>query len=129
MTDLAAATRLAVYGTLAPGQPNHHQLAALAGHWRPGIVRGHLQTGGWAAAMGYKALVLDPAGPALLVQVFESDDLPAHWARLDAFEGAEYRRVVTMVERRDAAPGEAGTVEACIYVFAETPDKLGVRKP
>ena len=25
--------RLAVYGTLGPGRPNHHQLSALRGRW------------------------------------------------------------------------------------------------
>ena len=29
-----AESRLAVYGTLRPGQPNHHQLDGLDGEWR-----------------------------------------------------------------------------------------------
>ena len=32
------------------------------------------------------------------MQVFTSDDLPAHWARLDAFEGEEYARVLIEVD-------------------------------
>jgi gamma-glutamylcyclotransferase (GGCT)/AIG2-like uncharacterized protein YtfP len=106
-------TRLAVYGTLAPGQPNHGQLAGLRGHWRPGVVRGHLDPAGWAAPLGYPGLVLDPNGPEVAVQLFESPDLPAHWARLDAFEGADYRRAATRV--RTAAGDE---VDAWIYVLA-----------
>ena len=29
---------LAVYGTLAPGQPNHHVLAPLGGEWTEGLI-------------------------------------------------------------------------------------------
>ena len=34
--------RLVVYGTLAPGRPNHSQLEALDGRWSPGKLRGRL---------------------------------------------------------------------------------------
>ena len=91
------AVRLAVYGSLAPGQSNHHQLDGLAGDWRPGAVRGWLTEFGWGAAQGYPGLRLDPDGPEVAVQVFTSQDLPAHWARLDAFEGDQYRRVTVEV--------------------------------
>ena len=115
MTEFRGAgpdTRLAVYGTLAPGQPNHGQLAGLRGRWRPGAVRGHLDAAGCAAPLGYSGLVLDPNGPEVAVQLFESPDLPAHWARLDAFEGADYRRAATRVR---AAAGDE--VDAWIYVL------------
>ena len=105
--------RLAVYGTLAPGRPNHHQLAQLDGRWRPGAVRGRLASAGWAAALGFPGMVLDARGEPVEVQLFESPDLPDHWPRLDAFEGAGYRRVVARI---DTAEGE---VDAWIYVLAE----------
>lgn len=108
----SADTRLAVYGTLAPGRPNHHQLAGLAGRWRAGTVRGHLNPSGWAAPAGYLGLVLDPTGPLVEVQLFESPDLPRHWARLDAFEGADYRRALARVSTPD------GDLDAWIYVLA-----------
>lgn len=104
--------RLASYGTLAPGQPNHGQLADLPGEWRNGIVRGRLVPEGWGATLGYPALVLAADGPAVAVSLFESADLPGHWARLDAFEGSGYRRVVARVET------DAGSVDAWIYVAA-----------
>ena len=94
--------RLAVYGSLAPGQPNHHQLDSLRGDWRPGVVRGRLQDSGWGAALGYPGLQPDPEGPEVAVQVFTSLDLPDHWARLDAFEGAEYERVIVAVQLDEA---------------------------
>lgn len=107
-----ADTRLAVYGTLAPGRENHGQLAGLAGKWRTGTVRGWLNPVGWAAPMGYPGLLLDPAGPVVEVQLFESSDLLRHWARLDAFEGPDYQRVLTSVRTTDG-----DDLDAWIYVL------------
>jgi gamma-glutamylcyclotransferase (GGCT)/AIG2-like uncharacterized protein YtfP len=44
---------LAVYGTLAPGQPNHHVVAPLGGEWTDGTIEGDLIPLGWDAALGY----------------------------------------------------------------------------
>ena len=107
----AAIHRLVAYGTLAPGRENHHQLDGLEGRWSEGQVNGSLVDAGWGASLGYPALILDPEGPAIDVQVFESGDLPAHWSRLDDFEGSGYERVVTTVRT------SAGDVDASIYVF------------
>jgi gamma-glutamylcyclotransferase (GGCT)/AIG2-like uncharacterized protein YtfP len=87
--------RLAVYGTLAPGEVNHDQLAGLDGEWFDGTVRGHLHEEGWGATIGFPAIVPDPDGPEVAVRVFESPDLPLHWERLDRFEGSAYHRIVT----------------------------------
>ena len=108
----AADTRLATYGTLAPGRVNHHRLAGLKGQWQQGTVRGRLAGAGWAAALGYPGLVLDPLGPVVEVYLFESAELPDHWPRLDEFEGPGYRRVVTQVRTAD------GELDAWIYVIA-----------
>ncbi len=108
--------RLAVYGSLAPGKSNHGQMAGLRGTWTPGTVRGWLVESGWGAAQGYPGLRPDPAGPEVAVQVFASDDLPAHWARLDAFEGDEYERVEI------EASTESGPVSAQIYALRPEPD-------
>jgi gamma-glutamylcyclotransferase (GGCT)/AIG2-like uncharacterized protein YtfP len=103
--------RLAAYGSLAPGCPNHHHVAGLGGRWFAGEVRGRLVAAGWGAGLGYPGLVLDQAGPAVAVQVLESADLPGHWSRLDDFEGPGYERVPTTVATA------AGDVEAAIYVL------------
>jgi gamma-glutamylcyclotransferase (GGCT)/AIG2-like uncharacterized protein YtfP len=92
-----ANTRLATYGSLSPGKVNHHELAGLAGNWRMGTVRGRLAPEGWGAPLGYPGLILDPKAPPVVVNLFESPDLPQHWSRLDEFEGPGYRRVVTDV--------------------------------
>ena len=115
--DLSATpdTRLAVYGTLAPGRVNHHQLSPLSGDWSRGTVNGTLFSSGWGAALGFPGLILDPLGPSVNVQLFESPDLPAHWRRLDEFEGSGYRRVVATVKT------DHGDRTAWIYVLAEEP--------
>ncbi len=105
--------RLAVYGTLAPGRVNHHEISALAGNWQIGTVKGKLFSSGWGAALGFPGLILDPLGPSVDVHVFESTDLPEHWARLDEFEGSGYRRVITTVTT------EEGEQNAWIYVLAK----------
>ncbi len=105
--------RLAVYGTLAPGRPNAHVLAELAGRWIEGTVRGHLRSDGWGAELGYPGIVLDPDGPVVDVVVLESVALCDHWRRLDEFEGPGYRRTTTTVRTAD------GPVDAAIYVLAD----------
>ena len=116
MSTTAADTRLATYGTLAPGRVNDGQLAGLAGQWRQGTVRGRLVEAGWGASLGYPGLILDPAADAVDVHVFDSADLPDHWPRLDAFEGTGYRRVATRVRVGDE------DLDAWIYVINTDPD-------
>jgi len=103
---------LATYGSLRPGECNHHELAGLSGEWRPGTVAGRLIEKGWGADLGYPAIILAPDGDPVPVQLFVSADLPAHWARLDDFEGDGYRRVAVTVSTAD------GAVEAWIYAEA-----------
>lgn len=108
--SVPASHRLATYGTLAPGRANAHQLDGLRGTWSTASVRGHLQNAGWGAGMGYPGLMLDPDGPEVEVFLFTSADLLAHWDRLDAFEGVEYRReLVTLV---------AGDAEMDAFIYA-----------
>jgi gamma-glutamylcyclotransferase (GGCT)/AIG2-like uncharacterized protein YtfP len=106
-------TRLAVYGSLGPGRPNHHHLAGLGGVWTRGTVRGRLQAMGWGAQLGFPGLRLDTEGEEIAVDLLESALLADHWERLDAFEGSEYRRVMVNV---DVA---SRSVEAFIYVLAD----------
>ena len=113
----SADERLATYGTLAPGQINHHQLSDLTGDWREGTVRGRLVDAGWGAAHGCPGLILDPEGDDVDVHIFQSPDLPDHWPRLDEFEGPGYRRVVTQVQTKE------GDLEASIYTIVTRPPR------
>ena len=104
--------RLATYGTLAPGRVNNVQLESLRGKWTTAIVKGNLFEAGWGANLGFPGLTLDPSGEDIEVFVFESEDLPDHWARLDEFEGDGYRRVET------SAVTSNGNLDVSIYVLA-----------
>jgi gamma-glutamylcyclotransferase (GGCT)/AIG2-like uncharacterized protein YtfP len=95
---MQAEHRLAVYGTLAPGRKNHWVLDGLRGAWFNGTVRGYLHEEGWGATDGFPAIILDDMGDEIQVQVFESEQLPGAWKRIDEFEGAEYRRVEVHVK-------------------------------
>ncbi len=110
-SHITAEMCLATYGTLAPGRVNNHQLAQLQGTWHHGSVKGRLIESGWGAELGYPGLILDPSAPTIDVFIFQSLDLPDHWPRLDEFEGAGYKRVVTQVALKD------GFLDASIYVI------------
>lgn len=112
MTHLSAHHRLAIYGTLAPGEVNYHQVSMIKGQWIEGTVRGWLSEDGWGATLGFPGLRLNAEGDKIKVQVLESLDLLYHWERLDAFEGEEYARVTTEVYT-----GEKW-IKAQIYVVA-----------
>ncbi len=107
--------RIAVYGSLRPGEQNHRELAHLVGSWSRGELRGVLHGTGGEATRGYPVIELDPAAPAVPVDVFESPALPAHWPRLDAFEGPGYRRVLAVVG------GEPGPRVCYVYVASDPP--------
>ena len=113
MTD-----RLFVYGTLAPGRANEHVLAELRGTWAPATVRGTLHPEGWGAALGYPGIVLDETGGEVRGLVFSSEDLGAHWTRLDEFEGEGYERVLTAATLEDGS-----IIEAHIYQLSERPQR------
>ena len=102
---------LIVYGSLAPGGPNHHQLASLEGTWTEGWVTGDLVSTGWGAEMGYPALVWSADGPRVPAWLLRSEQLPAAWDRLDALEGAEYRRILVPFHTADG-------IEALGYLYA-----------
>ena len=112
--------RLFVYGTLAPGRPNQHVLAEVPGEWEPATVTGKLLQEGWGAAIGYPGIVLDEHGSEVPGLLFSSENLPEHWARLDAFEGEGYERVLTSARRKDGT-----TVDAYIYSLSTSPSEGG----
>jgi gamma-glutamylcyclotransferase (GGCT)/AIG2-like uncharacterized protein YtfP len=110
--SLNKSTRLATYGSLRPGEVNHHELSELKGRWLKGTVKGQLAEEGWGAPLGFPALILDPLGATVDVELFESRELLDHWGRLDEFEGSGYRRVAVEVDT------EEGLLAAYIYVLA-----------
>ena len=112
--------RLAVYGTLAPGRQNHHIVAPLGGEWTTGFVEGDLFIHGWGAAAGFPALRPRPGGPAVPIHVLASTALPAAWPDLDAFEGAEYRRMLIPVWSGASRAGQRVVTVANVYEASES---------
>lgn len=111
-TLFRASERLAVYGSLAPGRANHHVIAEVDGTWTPGFVEGELFEQGWGTAIGYPAMRWVPGGGRISVHLLISRLLPASWARLDQFEGPEYRRVLIPVLGDDGLLAVANVYEA-----------------
>jgi gamma-glutamylcyclotransferase (GGCT)/AIG2-like uncharacterized protein YtfP len=110
---------LAVYGTLAPGQPNHHVVAPLGGEWTDGMVEGDLFPVGWGATLGYPAFRPRIGGAAVAVQVLTSPELATAWPALDGFEGPEYRRILVPVFRPGLADERRLYTVANLYAAAE----------
>lgn len=103
--------RLVVYGSLAPGEVNHHALGeAGRGHWQPCIVKAQMgMIGPW------KILSLDDGAGWIEAQLLTSPHLPAIWQALDEFEGQAYKRVIC------TADTASGPVEAYVYVATGLP--------
>ncbi len=97
--------RLAVYGTLAPGERHHDVMAGIPGSWTEGTVDGVVNT-----VAGYPAFKWVKGGRTVGVRVFTSERLPNHWRRIDRFEGEMYRRILVPVRL-----ARGGTVFAHIY--------------
>ena len=112
--------RLAVYGSLLPGEDNHHHVATLVGRWVEGAVEGRLHDCGWAARQGYPGFVPGGSGKRVAVKVLESPALPDAWDRLDAFEGEAYQRILAPVEMASGTGAGSGTVWRVCNIYELT---------
>lgn len=83
--------RLAVYGTLMPGGANHGLLAGMPGTWQGCFLRGR------HGFRQYPVFTWNERGALVAAALLTSAALPLHWARLDAFEGEHYRRILAPV--------------------------------
>ncbi|HEX6041360.1 gamma-glutamylcyclotransferase family protein [Longimicrobium sp.] len=110
---------LAVYGTLAPGEPNHHVVAPLGGDWTDGVIEGNLVPVGWGATLGYPAFRPRIGGADVAVKVLRAPALPAAWPELDRFEGPGYRRILVPVLTSDAKGERRLHAVANLYAAAE----------
>lgn len=108
---------LAAYGTLRPGEVNHHVVKQMKGRWIDGIIRGYVFDVSWGGADGFPGFQPAPDGHHIPVGVLVSDDWDRHWDRLDRFEGPGYRRTVIDVFDPDGrqAIGQAHVFECLTH--------------
>jgi gamma-glutamylcyclotransferase (GGCT)/AIG2-like uncharacterized protein YtfP len=113
-----ALTRLITYASLAPGGSNHHVLADIAGQtWTTATLLARIIPN--AAYGQYPGAVLDADAEPVSVHLLTSPDLPAHWPRLDEFEGPAYRRTIVPVTPTPATPdAQPRIIAANIYLLA-----------
>jgi gamma-glutamylcyclotransferase (GGCT)/AIG2-like uncharacterized protein YtfP len=111
--------RLFVYGSLAPGESNAHMLQGLRGTWQPAYIHAEFIESAWGDAAGFPGIHLDANAPRVGGQIFTSQDLAEHWSALDAFEGAEYRRVLT-----EAITDQGEQISAYVYELLPAPTSL-----
>ena len=104
---------LIIYGTLAPGKPNHHIVENIKGEWIKAIVRGKLENKGWGADLGYKAFRHTNIEEQVKIDAYIllSEELVANWHYLDEFEGNGYKRILAKYELEN---GEIGVG----YIYA-----------
>jgi gamma-glutamylcyclotransferase (GGCT)/AIG2-like uncharacterized protein YtfP len=110
--------RLVCYGTLCPGEVNHHILGlAGQGHWQPCTVRAQMgQISSYMGDVGpFKIITLDATAEPLSMQLLASDELAELWPAIDEFEGRAYKRVVCTAHTAN------GPVEAYIYAASGLP--------
>ena len=88
---------LAAYGTLRPGEVNHHVVKGMNGRWVDGIIKGYVFEVTWGGAEGYPGFYPDVDGHDIPVGVLICEDWDRHWDRLDRFEGPGYKRSVVPV--------------------------------
>lgn len=104
---------LIIYGTLAPGRPNHGVVEHIRGTWQKGMVRGKLEEEGWGADLGFNGFVFAQPGEQEEINAFilQSDELQENWTALDKFEGEGYRRIFAPYELENGEKG-AGYIYA-----------------
>lgn len=106
-------SRLFIYGTLKPGEPNEHILHPLKGNYEEAWLIGEVFPDGWEGGSDCPGLNLNQQGEKVPGFVFTSNVLDENWDMLDEFEGEHYERVSTTVTLE-----RCGTVvEAFVYII------------
>lgn len=87
---------LIIYGSLAPGKPNHSVVESIKGTWQQGTVRGKLENKGWGAELGYFGFKLTDGAEQIEIPAYIlfSNGLAQYFPLLDEFEGSGYQRIL-----------------------------------
>lgn len=86
--------RLFVYGSLRTGESARSLVEPFVRDWEPATVRGAM----FAFAAGYPGIVLDARGGIIMGELLWLRDLAEALPALDAYEGADYDRVMVQAE-------------------------------
>jgi len=102
-----------VYGTLAPGKPNHSKVEHIKGKWLKGMVKGKLENKGWGAKLGYFGFrhAYNNAQENIEAYILLSDELVDNWSYLDEFEGDGYKRILAKFELENGEFGVGNIYE------------------
>ena len=97
ITAFVPEQHLIIYGSLAPGQPNHAKISHIKGLWKDVIIWGQLKNEGWGATLGYYGFVDGVTKDVQEIEgkVLQSAMLIDEYAFLDDFEGEGYKRILT----------------------------------
>lgn len=99
-SNVGAHERLCVYGTLRSGEENYHLMEPLNGQWHDVTYSGYFSAPD--NSYDYPRVAWTPNGDTNPGELVISEKLPMHWASLDAFEGKDYCRLLTIVEGQGA---------------------------
>lgn len=107
-------TTLIIYGSLAPGEANHHIISHINGIWFKAFIKGKIIDNGWSTRTGYPEFQrAEDESQTIEVLAFISDELEDHWDHIDEFEGTEkYARTTISCELEDGQVVEAFIYEA-----------------
>lgn len=87
-----------------------HMLEAIGGTWEKATIQGEYFKAGSIQGFDYPGIILRDSGETIEGYIFISDNLSNHWDKIDAYEGAFYRRVITQAELADGR-----TVDTYVY--------------
>lgn len=99
---------LIIYGTLAPGKPNHRKVSHIRGEWKPAVIKGgKLDKRGWGAEMGFDGFTPCQAADQkdIDAMILYAGELMDNYAVLDEFEGAGYQRILARFELENGKSG------------------------
>ena len=102
--------RLFVYGTLAPGEANHHWMEPLAGSWEVATAPGRVEQQTTGVHTGLPCFIPSEVD-TVSGMIFTSEELWKIWDKLDEFEGVDYGRQLIPVVTASGAK-----VDAFVYV-------------
>lgn len=98
---------LIIYGTLAPGKPNHSKIEHIKGIWKNAVINGKLENKGWGSELGFFGFMHSNSDEQKTIEanVLFFDELFVYWEYLDDFEGIGYKRILAKYKLENGKVG------------------------